>query len=185
MSASADLSSMIRQSEFELFGFPASFQLDLQTLEARYLELAAQTHPDRHLSKGEDAQQLAENVTRRLNRAYESLRHPLKRAELLLDRLMPSFDRASVKDMPQEFLAEMLELNERLEETLESADVSRIEALQSDVEKDLGHEIDQVSHAVDSLQREKTESAAADLARQINVLRYLFNILEKIKQRQD
>lgn len=68
------------RNHFELFSLPVRFTLDRQSLDARYLELAQQTHPDRH---GDDPERLilAIDLSARVNAGYAILQDDLRRAE--------------------------------------------------------------------------------------------------------
>lgn len=61
---------------FKQFGLPVAFDLDASDLENRYLKLQTNSHPD--AQKGE----LADSIS--INKAYEILKSPLRRACYLL-----------------------------------------------------------------------------------------------------
>src|SRR6516225_12473093 len=69
---------------FDVLGVKRAYHLDPAELEARYLALSRQTHPDR-FAKALPRERL-EAVVRNteLNDAYKVLKHDIKRAEYLL-----------------------------------------------------------------------------------------------------
>ncbi len=72
-------------SHFAVLGFPESWRLDENTLRERFYELSKKTHPDRY---GQAAPQDAMHALRwstAVNRAYQTLREPEKRARYLLE----------------------------------------------------------------------------------------------------
>lgn len=66
---------------FELFGLEPSYTIDLNELDKTYFRLQMQFHPDR----AENAD--VENISSKLNSAYQRLKHPVKRAGVLLELL--------------------------------------------------------------------------------------------------
>ncbi|VEA18933.1 chaperone protein HscB [Salmonella enterica subsp. enterica] len=78
---------------FTLFGLPARYQIDTQALSLRFQDLQRQYHPDK-FANGTQAQQLAAvQQSATINQAWQTLRHPLTRAEYLLS--LHGFDLAS------------------------------------------------------------------------------------------
>ncbi|KAL7418397.1 molecular chaperone [Cryptotrichosporon argae] len=96
----------------ELGALPASgFALDARDLRRRMLERQRALHPDKH---GAD-EGLAKELSGRVNRAYEVLASPLRRAEYILGELgVETLETDSVTDL--ELLAEIMEAREELEE---------------------------------------------------------------------
>ena len=94
---------------FTLFGLPACYQLDTQALSLRFQDLQRQYHPDK-FSSGSQAEQLAAvQQSATINQAWQTLRHPLMRAEYLLS--LHGFDLASEQHTVRDtaFLMEQLE----------------------------------------------------------------------------
>jgi molecular chaperone HscB len=71
---------------FALLGLEPEFELDAPALDRRYRTLAAQLHPDRFGSKCAREQKHSQAHASALNDAYELVRDPLTRAQLLLKR---------------------------------------------------------------------------------------------------
>ena len=101
---------------FTLFGLPARYQVDTQALSLRFQDLQRQYHPDKFAS-GSPAEQLAAvQQSATINQAWQTLRHPLMRAEYLLS--LHGFELASEQHTVRDttFLMEQLELREELDE---------------------------------------------------------------------
>lgn len=104
---------------FAVFGLPRQLTVDGEALRARYYELSRAHHPDFH--QGADAEAQAETLARSalVNRAYRALRDPLARVEYLiaLEEGRDTREGATARSVaPRDLLAEMLEVQEALEE---------------------------------------------------------------------
>jgi molecular chaperone HscB len=104
---------------FAVFGLPRKLTVDGEALRARFYELSRAHHPDFH--QGADAEAQAETLARSalVNRAYRALRDPLARVEYLiaLEEGRDTREGVTVRPAaPRELLAEMLEVQEALEE---------------------------------------------------------------------
>ncbi len=99
---------------FELLGLLRRFAIDPQRLEQAYIQRSRAVHPD-YYSTGQDAQRQASlELSAALNEAYAVLRDPFRRADYLL-QLLGGPTASEYKQIPPEFLAEMLELREQIE----------------------------------------------------------------------
>lgn len=125
---------------FDLLGLEPSVHLDADALEARYIELSRQSHPDHH-GKRDDPARLAEVMARSaaVNDAYSTLRDRWSRARALLDRLDPAAHDAHKKLDPV-FLAEAMDV---AEEVAGSGEADR-----GDLERRLRARVDEFFEAV-------------------------------------
>jgi molecular chaperone HscB len=104
---------------FTVFGLPRKLGVDGEALQRRFYELSRQHHPDFH--QGADAERQAEALGQSalVNRAYRTLREPLARVEYLIALEEGREVREGATDKPKaprEFLEEMMEVQEALEE---------------------------------------------------------------------
>lgn len=106
---------------FQRFGLEPSYELDLEALETRHLQLSRRLHPDRLIGKDPRQQGRALTLSSALNEAYELLRDERRRAEHLV---VVSGGKTADQDKrtPQTFLMEQLELREDLEAAKERGD---------------------------------------------------------------
>ena len=107
---------------FDLLGLPRLYHIDLDTLEAHYLERSKRVHPDRFVNADAKQRVAALQQSMTLNNAYKTLRKPIARAEYLLER-------AGVVIGPNEavapsFLMEVLELREELADAKHAGDTA-------------------------------------------------------------
>lgn len=100
---------------FDRLGLPRRFAVDPDAVERAYLARSRAVHPDYHLSGSSADLSASLELSAALNEAYNTLRDPFTRADYLLT-LDGGPTAAEQKQMPQAFLAEMLEARERVEE---------------------------------------------------------------------
>ena len=164
---------------FTLFGLPAQYPIDLQALTVRFQDLQRQYHPDKFAS-GTQAEQLAAvSQSAIINQAWQTLRHPLTRAEYLLS--LHGFDLASEQHTVRDtaFLMEQLELREELDEIGQAKDDARLEGFIKRV-KALFDTRQQLM--VDQLHNESWE-AAADTVRKLRFLDKLRSSAEELEEK--
>ena len=100
-------------THFERFGLPAIFELDLNDLYKRYLDLQRQVHPDRFVQKSSQEKLFSERHTALLNEGYEILKSPVKRAFYLLKLFgFDTEEDSSAAHKDPTILLEIMELRE-------------------------------------------------------------------------
>ncbi|MBX3464420.1 MAG: Fe-S protein assembly co-chaperone HscB [Planctomycetes bacterium] len=98
---------------FTVFGLPRSLDVDERTLEARYLRLSRECHPDLHRASDTGDCIAVLQRSAEINDAWQVLRDPWRRARALLELLSPGvLDRT--KKLDPAFLDEALELAEQV-----------------------------------------------------------------------
>ncbi|HEN3607625.1 TPA: co-chaperone HscB [Yersinia enterocolitica] len=107
---------------FTLFGLPPQYLIDGSRLTTRYQELQRQFHPDRFANQPERERLASLQQAATINDAYQTLKHPLKRAEYMLS--LQGFDLGSEQHTLRDtaFLMEQLELREELDAIERSPD---------------------------------------------------------------
>ncbi|CAM9520420.1 unnamed protein product [Ectocarpus sp. 12 AP-2014] len=109
-----------RLDYFEMFQCTPSIFLGLKEVEMRFKNMQRAFHPDLYASKSEDERKISAANSATANKAYQTLVQPMARVKYLM-RLLGSTaleeegedDRASV---PMDFLMEVMETREALEE---------------------------------------------------------------------
>jgi molecular chaperone HscB len=173
---------MSTKSYFEVLGVGRAFHLDERELEARYLSLSKQLHPDRHARATPHERLVAVTRTTELNDAYRVLKQPVKRAEYLLK--LEGIDvadekSASVKPDPA-LLMDMMERNEALAEARAAADAAQVRQIAADVERERARALAAVDagfHGYDCGDR----STLPAIAQALIALRYHARLLEQIE----
>jgi len=164
---------------FTLFGLTPGYVVDTQQLAARYQELQRQFHPDKYASRPQAEQLLAVNQSATINQAWQTLRHPLLRAEYLL--LLNGFDLANEQHTVRDtaFLMEQLELREELDSIEQSADITALEAFASKVTTMIQSRSTRMVQELDSAQWEQ----AADTVRKLRFLDKLQHHIEQLEEK--
>jgi molecular chaperone HscB len=124
---------------FKKFNLPIRFQINLQELEANYLKLQQQFHPDFALDKTG-----AEINSILINQAYQILKNPLKRAIYLLQLQGIDIDNDECVVKPsQENLMLVMEIRE---EIMESSDnKNRIDEIKQKIKKIISDEMSRIN----------------------------------------
>jgi len=98
---------------FTVFGLPRTLDVDEKALEARYLRLSRECHPDLHRSADTGDCVAVLQRSAEINDAWKILRDPWQRARALMELLSPGvLDRN--KKLDPAFLGEALELAEEV-----------------------------------------------------------------------
>jgi molecular chaperone HscB len=161
------------RNHFELFGLPARFRVDFDTLERAYRTLQSDVHPDRHAAGGDAEKRLALQASARVNEAYRALQDPVARAEYLLH--LRGADVATETDnaLPVAFLTEQLERREEAEQAADAQDEQRLAALVDAVRADVADLEQQVEAALDADDLERGR-------RRVRELRFLTKLVEDL-----
>ncbi|MDR2689128.1 MAG: Fe-S protein assembly co-chaperone HscB [Azoarcus sp.] len=161
---------------FTLFRLPRTFRIDLAELDARYLEIQSQVHPDRHVRAGEGERRLSMQWAARANEAYLTLKKPLERARYLLSLAGrdPEIERNTI--MEPEFLMEQMEWREAVQEARQGGDHHELERLHHRLRLDLKKHHAELASLLDDRQ---DYAAAAGLARRLMFLEKLLAEIDK------
>ncbi|KAF7347830.1 J domain-containing protein [Mycena venus] len=110
---------------FALPSRPNPFVVDTALLKRRFREAQAVCHPDSWTSKGQHKQDIAQSLSSRVNEAYNSLLHPLRRAEYILEQNgLPMDENDKLDDL--EFITEIMETRESIDEAANADELARI-----------------------------------------------------------
>lgn len=164
---------------FELFGLAPAWEVDRKALRRALLQLQRLTHPD-HAG----ATDQAERANAALNHAHEVLSDAFLRADDLIRRLGGPEESAE-RQMPQEFLMEVLEWNETLDDAAEAAPGSAEREALGPLAEQLRAQREEVLSEVGAALTPLPPSGAADLGplrRRLNAVRYLSRALERIRE---
>jgi len=104
---------------FEAFGLEPRYGVDAAELELRLLRFSRSLHPDFFATAGVEERALAEEGSAALNAAYEILADDFRRADWLVAALDGPSE-SDEKEMPREFLLEVLEWSEEIEAAREA-----------------------------------------------------------------
>jgi molecular chaperone HscB len=105
---------------FAVLGLVPGYAVDPKDLRKRMLRISRDVHPDFFGAAGAELRELAEKGSARVNKAHEILSDDFARADWLVKSLGGP-DEQTERAMPREFLMEVLEWNETLEEARANA----------------------------------------------------------------
>ena len=172
-------------THFDVFGLPRAYDVDMPTLEKQYRELSLKLHPDRFAQAEAKERRLSLEQTTALNEAYKTLKDGTKRAFYLLKLLGVDLEREDTgaqKDMPLEFLEEVMELREALDEAMGAKDLDRARKMGTEVE---GRRKAALQEAVDTLRTLETgvpvESSVKKASHALGRVRYFTRFLEQVE----
>ena len=164
---------------FELFGLPASYDLDLTDLASRYRELQRRFHPDRYATAPDSERRLAVQMTAQINAAYQALRDPVARGRYLLSLKGVATDEDTDTRMDPAFLMQQMELREALEEARSAGNrAARCQALQEQVNMLLDRKVTSLRHA---LSDDAAVQQARALVREMQFLQKLSREIESLE----
>jgi molecular chaperone HscB len=118
---------------FELYDIPVSFTVNEGEVKRRFYELSKKYHPDFYINEPQEKQDEILNLSTLNNKAYQILSHPLRRIEYVLElhNLIAEGDKYH---LPQDFLMEMMDINEALMEMEFESDTSSYENIKAQVD---------------------------------------------------
>ncbi len=121
---------------FEFYEIPMSFKVDAAALKQTFYRNSKKYHPDFYTLESEEKQAEILELSTLNNKAYQTLRNVDLRMKYLLD-LKGLLAEEGKNQIPQDFLMEMMELNEALmdlefdfEETAHQLAIKQLEALE-------------------------------------------------------
>lgn len=132
---------------FELYELPLSLRLDEALLKRKFYELSKRFHPDFYINETPEKQAEILELSTLNNKAYQVLSNPQKRIEYVL-ALKGLMAEEGQYQLPQDFLMEMMEVNEALmdlEFDNDSAALSEITKKVDEMEQFLSVELEETS----------------------------------------
>lgn len=172
----------MRESEpsdpFSLFGLPRRYAVDRAALTRAWLAESARRHPDRPGAPPDAAARLAE-----VNEAKRILDDPELRADALL-RLLGGPAKERDKSLPEGFLAEMMELRQRIEEEVKTEGEPARERWRTWArERGRGHE-ERVAGLFESFEKSGDAALLRAVRQVLNAWRYVERLFEQLDPRQ-
>ena len=165
---------------FAALGLEMGQTVDPEALRKLLLTLQRRMHPDFFGDAPEEVRALAERNTAELNAAHRVLADDFRRADLLVARLGGP-DEESERQMPAEFLMEVLEWNETLEAARDAGSDERLDSLESELRGRRGATMEQIEGALTPLP-EPGSSGLTDIRRALNAVRYLDRTLHTLTE---
>ncbi|WP_423147321.1 iron-sulfur cluster co-chaperone HscB C-terminal domain-containing protein [Rubrolithibacter danxiaensis] len=137
---------------FELYELPVAFNINEQQVKRKFYELSKKFHPDYFINESEEKQQEILDLSTLNNKAYQVLSSFRKRIEYVLE-LNNLVAEGEKYQLPQDFLMEMMEVNEALMELELDAgetELKKVSAQVNTIEKELQGEFEALAAKFDA-----------------------------------
>lgn len=162
---------------FELFDLSPSYHIDLADLKTRFLKLSRFFHPDRFVLKPDAEKNEAEEKSALINKAFKILSNEDSRLKYLLE-LHHVIKEEEIYTLSEEFLMEMMDINDLIQENREEA-INQLIAKENELAKEIEPVLNSYGfHAVDPAALQKIKEYHYKR-------RYLWRLNENIKGNMD
>ena len=167
---------------FQILELPRQYDLNESLLQQQFVALSAANHPDRFSDPVQQAE--ASEKSAAINEAYALLKDPVLRAQVLLKLIAGelSEDRDT---LPPDFLMEVMEVRESMEQAVEQSDTAKLDELRTWASQERADHLDRIAVTFDAHMNSTTTDTTPDLLirqvqQDLNVLRYLERMLEQM-----
>jgi molecular chaperone HscB len=165
---------------FDFYEIPVSFSPDTVLVKKKFYEFSKKYHPDFYINESEERQAEVLELSTINNKAYQVLSDPQKRLPYILE-LKGQLAEGEHYVLPQDFLMDMMEINEALMDLQFDPDAEKLAAVKVDVAAvDAGLQLE-ISALTDSFET-KSEAEQAILLNAIKDLYYRSKYLVRIKE---
>jgi len=117
---------------FSFYDLPVSFHPDPAKVKQQFYALSKKYHPDFYINESEEKQAEVLELSTLNNKAYQLLSDPQKRLHYILE-LKGMLTEGEQYNLPQEFLMEMMEVNEELMDLQFDPDAAKLAAIKAQV----------------------------------------------------
>ncbi len=163
---------------FEFYNLPVSFNPDIQLVKLKFYELSKKYHPDFFVNHSQEKQDEVLELSTLNNKAYQVLSDPQKRLHYILE-LKGVLAEGENYSLPQDFLMEMMEVNEELMELQLEPDADKLAAVKTAVMA-ISEEIDQELDRLTGLFEGQNEEEQAAVLAAVKDLYYRKKYLHRI-----
>ncbi|MDZ4771808.1 MAG: Fe-S protein assembly co-chaperone HscB [Planctomycetota bacterium] len=166
---------------FDVLGLAPGYAIDAQDLRKRVLRISRDIHPDFFGAAASADRDLAERNSARVNKAFEILSDDVERADWIV-RSLGGPDEQAERAMPREFLMEVLEWNETLEEARATTDTldPRLVGLRGELANRRAAALASIASLLTPLPT-RGSSKLLVVRQQLNSIRYLDRALTEIE----
>ncbi|MEM6724149.1 MAG: Fe-S protein assembly co-chaperone HscB [Bacteroidota bacterium] len=167
---------------FEFYELPVSFLLEASVVKKRFLQLSKQYHPDFYtLESAEKQAEILEKSTMNTN-AFKTLSNFDARMKYVLG-LKGVLDEEGQAKLPQDFLMEMMDVNEELMELEFDNDPTKVEVIKNTVQGLENELYAQVSKILEDYDEKNSSSEELETVKDYYYKkRYLLRIRENLNK---
>ncbi len=167
---------------FAFYGLPVGFNPDVSVVKQKFYELSKKYHPDFYINESQEKQDEVLELSTLNNKAYQLLRDPQQRLQYVLE-LKGLLQEGEGYKLPQDFLMEMMEINEALMDLQFDPDAERLADLKKEVngvEAALTLEIAGLTASFDTIGAEEQAQTLLRIKDLFYRNKYVFRLRESI-----
>ena len=138
------------QNHFELFQLPPAFAIDAGALDSAYRDVQSRVHPDKFVNATDAEKRVAMQWATRANEAYQTLKHPQKRAQYLCELNGVDLQTESNTAMPMAFLMQQMEWREELGDARAGKDADALDGLERQLKTERKARLAEVGSQLDA-----------------------------------
>ena len=173
---------MENKNYFQHFDLTPSFNLDAGSLKKKFLLLSREFHPDFHTDKTEKEQAEILQLSSYNNTAYKVLNQFDSRFKYILSMHGVDFEEGK-QSLPQMFLMEMMDFNEKLMDVQMEGDLSKLDELKTELKEIEEGLYSGVSSIIEGYEKDKiSKSELATLKEYYFKKKYLLRIHENLNK---
>lgn len=169
---------------FEFYEIPETLIVDSVLAKKKFLELSRKYHPDFYGNKSEDAQNAALEFSTLNTNAFNTFKNNEKTLEYVL-KLHQMLDDSESNALPQEFLMEMMDINEQLMELEFEPNEALLHTIQTsvlDFQHQLDSEFNTIAHNYLSLNNNEKKSVLISVKEYYLKNKYLSRIQKTLEK---
>ncbi len=167
---------------FEFYDLPISFNPDQGIVKQKFYALSKKYHPDFYINEDQAKQDEVLELSTLNNKAFQILKDPQKRLHYIL-QLKNQLGEEENYALPQDFLMEMMDVNEALMDLEFEPDPSKIAIIKNqvnDLEQDLAKELANLTSTFDKASIDLQENLLIAIKDIYFRNKYLWRIKESI-----
>ena len=169
---------------FELYDLPIGFNPDQNVVKQKFYALSKKFHPDFYINESEEKQNEVLELSTQNNKAFQVLKDDQKRLHYILE-LKGFLVEGENYALPQDFLMEMMEVNEALMDLEFDPDANKLATVKDQVtsfEQGLMTELNQLTQRFDTTSLPEQEELLNSIKDIYYRNKYLFRIKESLKR---
>ncbi|RFZ84820.1 Fe-S protein assembly co-chaperone HscB [Mucilaginibacter terrenus] len=164
---------------FDFYNIAESFHPDTAALKKQFYTLSKQYHPDFYANEDDSKQQEILELSTLNNKAYQTLSDGNKTLEYILKE-HNLVNEGAKPQLPADFLMEMMDINERLMEVDDTAQLAEVTTEVLAIESDINEALSTLTADYETLDDTAKESRLNEIANIYYRQKYLLRIKESL-----